>query len=790
MSFPKRLKPEIICLFLKKKTHSPIMFKKLIAFILISLAVYWSFDALLPNTISDIDAKETSFSTQRALVHLKEISKKEHYLGNDAHSDVRAYIVNELKKLGLETQIQEGYSMSHWGNLSKPKNILAKIKGTDNSKALLLLTHYDSNPHSSFGASDAGSGVVTILEGIRAFLSENKTHNNDIIILISDSEELGLNGADIFVNQHPWAKDVGLVLNFEARGSGGPSYMLIETNQGNANLMKEFVKANPQFPVANSLAYSIYKMLPNDTDLTRFRSDADIDGFNFAFIDDHYDYHTALDTYQRLDRNSLEHQGSYLMPLLHHFSHANLNKIKSNEDYIYFNIPVFKTIIYPFSWIIPMLIFAMLGFLGLLAFGFKNESLNAKDILKGSLPFLFSIIISALISYFGWEVLKSIYPQYNEILHGFTYNGHSYISAFACLTLAICFYSYHKFTTPENLANLLVAPLFFWILICALVAVELKGASFFIIPVFFGLLSFLLLIKQKAPNIILMALLGFPVLFIMTPLVKMFPVGLGLKILFVSAILIVLIFGLLISVFGFIKRKKRWSFAFLCFGIVFLITAHFNSKFTKETPKPNSLLYVLDANEDEAVWATYDDILDPWTEHFLTDNPDVANTLRENTIGSKYKSGFSYTKKAGLKNISKPKIEITHDTILNGQRQIAICLTSQRQAERFEVFSDTTNIFKSFTINGVEAHLDDSTGNAFQYRFNNRMFTYYVTNNEPLDMVFKVPLDQETNIQIYEASYDLLRNDKFKVPQRDKNMIPKPFVLNDAIVIITNLSIK
>jgi len=49
------------------------MFKKLIALILLSLAVYWSFDALLPNTISDIDAKETSFSTQRALIHIKEI---------------------------------------------------------------------------------------------------------------------------------------------------------------------------------------------------------------------------------------------------------------------------------------------------------------------------------------------------------------------------------------------------------------------------------------------------------------------------------------------------------------------------------------------------------------------------------------------------------------------------------------------------------------------------------------------------------------------------------------------
>jgi hypothetical protein len=60
-------------------------------------------------------------------------------------------------------------------------------------------------------------------------------------------------------------KEVGLVLNFEARGTSGPSYMLMETKM---ELVKEFAAANTTFPVSNSLMYSIYKMLPNDTDLT------------------------------------------------------------------------------------------------------------------------------------------------------------------------------------------------------------------------------------------------------------------------------------------------------------------------------------------------------------------------------------------------------------------------------------------------------------------------------------------------------------------------------------------
>ena len=492
------------------------MFKKIIAALLIIIAIYWSYSALIPNYSSNPDVPETSFSTDRALSHLKAITKKPHYVGAPEHENVRNYIIKTLQGLGLETEIQEEYSFTDWGTLTKPKNILARIKGSDNSKALLLLTHYDSNPHSSLGASDAGSGVVTILEGLRAFLSENKAPKNDIIILITDAEELGLNGADIFVNKHRWAKDVGLALNFEARGSGGPSYMLIETNGGNSKLINGFIEANPEYPVANSLAYSIYKMLPNDTDLTRFREDGDIDGFNFAFIDDHYDYHTALDNYERLDRNTLEHQGSYLMPLLHYFSNANLNNLKSDEDSVYFNMPLFKTVSYPFSWILPMLILAILIFMALVFYGIKKRTLDSKQMAVAFLPGIAAVIINGLVGYFGWKLLLVIYPQYAEILHGFTYNGHLYIWAFALFSIAVCMWLYNKVYKPENTASLVVPPLFLWLVICGVIAFKLQGASFFIIPLYFGLISLFVLVRQKHPNIILMALLLFPALMILS----------------------------------------------------------------------------------------------------------------------------------------------------------------------------------------------------------------------------------------------------------------------------------
>lgn len=766
------------------------MIKKAVAVALIILAIYWSFFALLPTHISDLQTETDAFSSERALIHLKNISKKPHYVGSEEHEVVKDYLVKALNDLGLETQIQEAYSQNKkWGSIVKPKNIITRIKGNDTSKALLLLSHYDSKSHASFGASDAGSGVVTILEGVRAFLSEGKIPKNDIIIVFTDAEELGLNGADIFVNQHPWAKDIGLVLNFEARGSGGPSYMLIETNGGNQNLIKGFKEANPDYPVANSLAYSIYKMLPNDTDLTYFREDGNIDGFNFAFIDDHYDYHTALDTYDRLDRNTLEHQGSYLMPLLMYFSDANLNNLKSDADSVYFNVPLFKMVSYPNSWILPMLILAILIFLALVFYGIKKRSLNSKHMALAFLPGIGALLINGVIGYFGWKLLLVIYPQYKEILHGFPYNGHLYIWAFALFSTAVCMWLYSKVYKPENTASLAVPPLLLWLIICGVIAFKLEGASFFIIPVYFGLISLFVLIRQKHPDIILLTFLLFPLLLIMSPFIKMFPVGLGLKTIVATTLLVSLMFSLSISVFGFSRYKKRWAYLLFIAAFGFFVAAHFTSTFNEDRPKPNSLVYLYDADKDTAIWATYDHTLDDWTKEYLTENPDQFDTTSYN-FASKYATSFSYIKKAVIKPLKMPYVDIQQDTVIGENRHIRVFISPQRNINALEFYADASNKFLDFNINGLDIEKNKGEDTVFEDRINNRLFSYMVTDQKVIELNFTVTASQKTTFEVFEASFDLLTNDLFRIKKRPNTMIPKPFVLNDAIIIKKTISFE
>lgn len=735
---------------------------------------------MMPHWTSDEEGSLSEFSTKRALTQVEAISKQPHYVGSKEHEVVANYLVKELNKLGLETSVQEGYTLSDWGNLAQSKNILARIKGTSNAKALLLLSHYDSAPHSySKGASDAGSGVATILESVRAFLYSKTPHKNDIIILFSDAEELGLNGAALFVTKHHWAKEIGLVLNFEARGSSGPSYMLMETNKGNAGLVKEFAAAKTTFPVSNSLMYSIYKMLPNDTDLTVFREQGNIQGYNFAFIDDHFNYHTAQDDINHLNKNTLAHQGTYLMPLLNYFSNADLNTTQASEDYVYFTIP-YTFISYPFSWVLPMVVIALALFISLLFLGKAKRILSFREIGRGFIPFLSSLIITGLITFFGWKALLILYPQYNDLLNGFTYNGHAYIAAFVLLGLAITLAFYNRFSAKKVTMNHYVAPLFIWIVINGAIAFSLQGAGFLIIPVYFGLFLFAsFIITQKSRKILSLAF-SIPALIIVAPFIQMFPIGLGLKVLFGSAILSVLTFGLLLPVFGAFAKKGIWSLVFFVLAIGFFAKAHSESDYEYGKAKSNSLLYVYNADTGKANWATYDTNLDSWTKAYLGENPKEATALNETPLFSKYNSGFTYAAEAPKKDILKPSIAFLEDRVVGNQRYLKIKISPNRNVNRYDIFANEKMAIHNFKANGVTTL---GQKNSLYQRKGKKILSYYVVGNAPLEMQFSVNASTVFDMELMESSFDLLSNPLFEITKRENWMMPTPFVLNDAVVI-------
>jgi hypothetical protein len=753
-------------------------------FIVFAIALVFIF--LQPQRYDTItEAPLSKFSTQRALQKIKIISEKPHYVGSKNHDKVANYLIKELTNLGLQPIIQEGFTLTERGNLAKSKNIYATIKGSKNTKSLLLLSHYDSAPHSfSKGASDNASGVATVLETVRAFMhSKTNKSKNDIVILFTDAEELGLNGAALFATKNKLADNIGLALNFEARGTSGPSYMLMETTNGNSKMVDAFSKAKVKYPVSNSLMYSIYKMLPNDTDLTVLREQKNIQGFNFAFIDGHFNYHTSQDNYQNVNPNSVAHQGSYLVPLLDYFSDADLKSLKSKEDKVYFSLP-FLYLSYSNQWILPVLLISLGLFFLFIFIGLGKQIIQSRTVFIGFGKLFLAILLCGGITFFGWKIILAIYPQYAEIQQGFPYNGHFYIYAFLSLSVAICFLVFGSKEKRNPEMSLTIAPISIWFLINTVMAIKLEGASFLIIPVIFSVIMLAVFVLTQKKFWFLNCLLSLPAILLIVPLIQMFPVGLGLKILFGSTILVALTFALLLPIFGGFLQKKLCSLLFVLISIGFFIAAHLNSEYTTNQAKPNSLLYSYNTDTKKAFWLSYDQNPDAFTKTYLGENPQDASVLNNMPLFSKYNSQFTLMAKAPIKNIASPTVVFSKDSISGNQRYLKITIMPNRKVNRYDIFASLKMGIFNFKANGVQNINQKSVELS---RNGQKILSYYVVNNEPLILEFSIPKSQKLDLRLLESSFDLFSNPNFNLPQRSPKFIPAPFVLTDAVCIIQKI---
>ncbi len=409
--------------------------------------------------------------------------------------------------------------------------------------------------------------------------------------------------------------------------------------------------------------------------------------------------------------------------------------------------------------------------------------LGIREIAKGFLPLLIALAINGVVGLYGWPALKKLYPQYEDILHGFTYNGYTYITAFVLFSVGICFWAYHKFkkiTTP----NILVAPSIVWLLICWALSANLQGGSFFIIPVYALLASFMIVINQKKPSPYLLFLFALPALWIHPPFIKMLPVALGLKMMVATTLLTTLTFFLLLPIFGFYKKKKGLAILSLVLFFGCMLSAHFNSGFSKENAKPTSLLYVLDSDTNSAKWATYENQISDWTAQYIGKDKKVPEKLTKKTISSKYSSEFTTVAVAPLKEINPPLIETSRDTIIGNERVLEICIKPQRKVNRLEVFTNDVTILKAI-INGISL-----SGYYLQNRKNGKLITHYISDNDYTELQLTVPKDSVLELTLYEASNDLLDNPLFTIPPRPEDNIPMPFVLNDAIVIVKTITFE
>ncbi len=300
---------------------------------------------LRPPAPLGADAPEPDFSAARAFPHVGFLATAPRVAGTDHHTASRDYLSRQLLALGWSPEVQEATVFGQ-----PIVNLLARREGSGAEPgAVLLCAHYDSVAAGA-GAGDDAMGCAVLLEIARA-LAAGPAPARDLILLFTDGEEIALLGARAFlgVNQvgppHPWAREVALALNFEARGSGGPAWMF-QTGPGNLDLVRALARA-PR-PAASSLAKAVYDRMPNDTDLTIFLREG-IPGMNWACVDRFASYHTALDLPERLDPGTLQHMGDQSLTIAR-WALDQPGSFDAGADAAYFTVFGDVFVHHPLAW--------------------------------------------------------------------------------------------------------------------------------------------------------------------------------------------------------------------------------------------------------------------------------------------------------------------------------------------------------------------------------------------------------------------------------------------------------
>jgi hypothetical protein len=697
----------------------------------------------------------------------------------------------------MEVQVQETEVLGKkWRTGARVSNVVARIKGRGTGKALLLLTHYDSEEPFSFGASDAGSGVGSLLEGLRAYLARGVQPLNDIIVLISDAEELGLLGAQAFVDKHPWSKDVGLVLNFEARGSGGPVVMFVETDRGNEGLIRAFNKANVPHPISNSLFYSVYKLLPNDTDLTIFRQFGNTQGFNFAFIDDHFDYHTSQDNFERLDRNTLQDQASQLMPMLEYFAQADLSDLSSANDLVFFNFPGAGLIHYPFSWVIPMSVLAFILLAGLTIAGVKKNLLSTQEVLRGFLPLFISLATIALVSYFGWRLLLKVHPQYGEIWQGFPYNGHLYITGFVCMALWLTLRVYRPYLKKANPCALSIPPLLLWLLISFGSGFYLPGGGFVALIVIAGILIlgiFIFGAGQEKWRVILSTLISLPVLVIFVPMVVLFPIALGLKTILIGTLLASMLLLPLLPIIATYPGLKNLSKFLFIVALLTFASASYSSGFSAESKRPDSILYLRNGKGARGFWASRDLSVDEFTSQFLGSDA-ASGDLPDPSFKAASLGGYTFYQ--GAEPIELPPSSVTtlKDSTADGRRFLKIRINPRRKVNWVDLRLQGPTSVYSLEVLGEPAEKKEKETFLLEAQRGRHLFRYYLTETQPLlEFSYSVPEGDDPSLFLIEVTHNFqnvpeIRRILADLTPRQEHLMEKPFITNDALLNLVEIN--
>ncbi|HEY0158778.1 MAG TPA: M28 family peptidase [Thermoanaerobaculia bacterium] len=570
-------------------------------------------------------APENEFSSARAMQALRGLIVEgvPHPLGSEANARVRARLVTRFRALGYETTVQRRFACNSGAGCGMVENVFAHPPGAAKGPIVMVAAHYDSVAAGP-GASDDGQGTATLLEVARAV--RNERFRNRIAFLATDGEEAGLLGAEAFVADPALSGEVAAAINVDMRGTYGGSNMF-ETSSGNRWLVRHVANALER-PQASSLFYSIYQLLPNDTDATVFKR-AEMAAVNFAALQGVNWYHTSLDDLAHASPKTLQHHGDNALATLRVLADADLDA-RSDTDATYFDVLTLFLVWWPQEWTLWM---AIVSLLALLVAARKTD---ARAITFGVLAAFTGLLIALVGGAAMAQLVRINKGDLNFIARPLATVAAMWLTGFAAAIFGAAI-----FNRRNDPRALLYGIAIVWHAIGVALTIVLPGAAYmFIVPAM--TIAILAWTHLSETAIATIAATVAAILFF--PLGVMAYEALGLRLVTVVAVVI----GAFATLPSPLFARLKYGLATAVLAIVCGLVAAAQPAYTKEKPRFMPLTYVDDARAKEPLWST-------WT---LTDPlRDVAKFAPADAALAPWNRGTMYT--APAPRMELPRVVMT-----------------------------------------------------------------------------------------------------------------------------------
>lgn len=286
-------------------------------------------------------------------------------------------------------------------------NVVVRLssKGSDKSLgAILLSAHFDSVP-SSFGVTDDGAGIATMLAVLKHTLSQEEGPKRDIIFNFNNNEEFGLLGAEAFMH-HPWAANVSAFINLEGTGAGGKAILFRASDYGVAS---HYTAAS--MPFASSVYQEGFSngFIHSQTDYKVY-TEGGLRGLDIAFYKPRALYHTKRDNIAETTREALNHMLVNTIDVTQSMTEAESFEY-ADQHAVFSDVAGYLFIILPLQYVFVISCLTLLVgpiFVGLLFLLVLRKQINAgseETILGGWLRSIVSVVVSSIATYFVVETL-------------------------------------------------------------------------------------------------------------------------------------------------------------------------------------------------------------------------------------------------------------------------------------------------------------------------------------------------------------------------------------------------